>query len=86
MIQSILAWYLALQFFALAGLPVAFVVLHRLPSRGYATAKALGLLLSGTLFWWGGTLHLWRNTGGAVVHSCDGCCVCWVADDARALW
>lgn len=67
MIQSILAWYLALQFFALAGLPVAFVVLHRLPSRGYATAKALGLLLSGTLFWWGGTLHLWRNTGGAVV-------------------
>lgn len=67
MIQSILFWYLALQFFALAGLPVAFVVLHRLPSRGYATAKALGLLLSGALFWWGGTLRLWGNTGGAVV-------------------
>ncbi len=67
MIQSIFVWYLVLQFFAVVGLPVAMAVFHKLPSRGYATAKALGLLLSGVIFWWGGTLHLWGNTGGAVM-------------------
>ncbi len=67
MLLSILTWYVALQSLALAGLPVAFATLKRLPSRGYATAKALGLLLTGVIFWWGGILRLWPNTGSAAL-------------------
>ncbi|MGC9467779.1 MAG: DUF2298 domain-containing protein [Anaerolineae bacterium] len=67
MLISVLTWYLVLQFLALVGLPLAFATLRRLPSRGYATAKALGLLLTGVVFWWGGILHLWQNTRGGVL-------------------
>jgi YYY domain-containing protein len=56
-----------MQFFALAGLPLAFVWLRRLRSRGYAAAKALGLLLTGVVVWWGGILHLWENTTSATL-------------------
>ncbi|MFO7695563.1 MAG: DUF2298 domain-containing protein, partial [Anaerolineae bacterium] len=69
MLVSILTWYLASQCFAAVGLPIAFAALRRLPSRGYATAKALGLLLTGVVFWWGGTLRLWPNNGSAVLAS-----------------
>ncbi len=62
-----LAFYLTLQLFALAGLPLAFVWLRHLPSRGYAAAKALGLLLTGGLFWWGGIARFWGNTPGAML-------------------
>ena len=67
MIGTFIGWYLTLQFFAVAGLPLAFVWLRRLSSRGYAAAKALGLLLTGALFWWGGITHLWPNSTSAVV-------------------
>jgi YYY domain-containing protein len=67
MLLSIITWYLVLQFMAIVALPLAFATLRRLPSRGYATAKALGVLLTGVVFWWGGILHLWPNTAGAVL-------------------
>ncbi|MFN2108076.1 MAG: DUF2298 domain-containing protein, partial [Anaerolineae bacterium] len=67
MIGQFLTWYLTMQFFALAGLPLAFVWLRRLRSRGYAAAKALGLLLTGVVVWWGGILHLWENTTSAIL-------------------
>jgi uncharacterized membrane protein len=66
-INELLPWYLTLQLFALAGLPLAFAWLRRLPSRGYAAAKVLGLLLSGVLFWWGGILQVWNTTPGAAL-------------------
>ncbi len=64
---NILSWYLIVQLFALAGLPLALAWLHRLPSRGYAVAKALGLLLTGVLFWWGSIIHLWSNTASGAL-------------------
>ncbi|MGC9347031.1 MAG: DUF2298 domain-containing protein [Anaerolineae bacterium] len=67
MLLSIITWYLALQFMAVVALPLTFATLRRLPSRGYATAKALGLLLTGVVFWWGGILRLWGNTAGAAL-------------------
>ena len=67
LMNELLPWYLTLQLFALAGLPLAFAWLRRLPSRGYAAAKVLGLLLSGVLFWWGGILQVWNNTPGAAL-------------------
>lgn len=66
-ILFILRWYLTLQLFALAGLPLAFAWLRGLPSRGYAVAKGLGLLLSGVLLWWGSVTHLWSHTAGAAI-------------------
>ncbi len=65
--SELLIWYFTLQLFALAGLSLAFVGLRNLPSRGYAVAKALGLLLTGVLFWWGSLLHFWANEVGAVL-------------------
>ncbi len=67
MIRPFLMWYVTMQFFALAGLPLAFAWLRRLPSRGYAAAKALGFLLTGVVFWWGGIAHLWENTTSAIL-------------------
>ncbi len=67
MITQSFIWYLTLQLFALAGFPLAFAWLRHLPSRGYAAAKALGILLSGILLWWGGTAHLLHNTNGATL-------------------
>jgi YYY domain-containing protein len=66
-IQTLLAWYLTLQIFSVISLPLSFAWLRDLPSRGYAAAKALGLLLSGVLFWWGSILHIWPNTASAAV-------------------
>jgi YYY domain-containing protein len=67
MFEHLLSWYLTLQIFALAGFPLAFVWLRGLRSRGYAAAKAFGLLFSGILLWWGGITHLWGVTGGAAL-------------------
>ncbi len=72
MIGSILIWYLVVQGFALAGLPLAFGWLRALPSRGYAAAKALGVLLVGVLLWWGGILHIWGNTTAATLVAMGG--------------
>ncbi len=76
MVTSILIWYLILQFLALMGLPLAFSLFKRLPSRGYGTAKALGLLLTGVIFWWGGILRLWENTSGGVLTAAA---IVWIA-------
>ncbi len=66
-VVAVVIWYLALQGFALAGMPLAFAWLRYLPSRGYAVAKALGLLFSGVILWWGAILHLWPNTVAAAL-------------------
>ncbi|HOT92168.1 MAG TPA: DUF2298 domain-containing protein [Anaerolineae bacterium] len=66
-IKQWLTWYVTMQVVALMGLPLAFAWLRRLPSRGYAVAKALGLLLTGVVFWWGGIMHLWENTMSAAL-------------------
>ena len=63
-----LSWWLVLQLFTLAVLPLAWRLFARLPGRGYPLAKALGLLLVAYVLWLGATLHLLPNSlGGAVV-------------------
>jgi YYY domain-containing protein len=64
----VLIWWLLLQLFGLAGLPLAFRLLGKLPDRGYAFARPLGLLLTGYFLWLGGSLGFWRNSvGGTLV-------------------
>ena len=63
-----LSWWLVLQLFTLAALPLAWRLFARLPGRGYPLAKALGLLLVAYVLWLGATLHVLPNSfGGAVV-------------------
>ncbi len=62
-------WWLWMQVFGLAALPLAYHVFRRLPDRGYAFARPLGLLLSTYVLWMGGSLGLLRNSVGGALFS-----------------
>ena len=68
---DVLRFWLIVQLFALAALPLAWRMLGSLPSRGYVLAKPLGLLLVTYLLWLGGSLGLLRNSAGGVL-------LCWL--------
>ena len=64
---TVLAWWLWLEVVGLAALPLAYRFFRRLPDRGYAFARPLGLLLASYILWMGATLGLLRNSlGGAL--------------------
>lgn len=60
-------WYLALQFFGLAALPLTFWLFRHLPGRGYAFARPLGLMVAGWAFWLFSVFGWLPNTAGAIV-------------------
>jgi uncharacterized membrane protein len=64
---SAISWWLVMQVFALAALPLAWRLFRRLPGRGYALAKALGLLLVSYVLWLGASLHLLPNSVGGIL-------------------
>ncbi|HRI57885.1 MAG TPA: hypothetical protein PK170_12415, partial [Anaerolineae bacterium] len=66
---EVLRFWLVIQVFALAALPLAWRLFGALPSRGYALAKPLGLLLVTYVLWMGGSLGLLRNSVGGVLAS-----------------
>jgi len=68
MLDFLLFWF-AIQLFSLAALPLAWRLFAFLPDRGYASAKALGLLGVGYLLWLGATFGLLRNSAGGVLLS-----------------
>jgi len=90
--MTLFSWYLAWQVLAFAAWPLLFVWLRRLPSRGYALAKALGLLLIGVLVWWGGILHFFPFTlaallGGMALLAGAGGWLLWPRrEEFRAWW
>lgn len=51
MLEQIIIYWLIAQVLGLVGLPLARLVLAGLPDRGWASAKPLGLMLSGFLAW-----------------------------------
>jgi YYY domain-containing protein len=51
MVVSILIWWLVVQVFALVGMPWSAWLFRSLPDRGYAQAKAFGLLITGFGAW-----------------------------------
>lgn len=63
--HPVLIWYLALQLMALAAIPLCWRALNRLPDRGYAVAKSVGLALSASFAWLLASLHLvdWGRPG-----------------------
>jgi YYY domain-containing protein len=66
---EVLRFWLVIQLFALAALPLAWRLFGALPSRGYALAKPLGLLLVTYVLWMGGSLGLLRNSAGGILAS-----------------
>ncbi len=64
----VIVWWLWMQVLGLAALPLTYRFFRRLPGRGYAFARPLGLLLTSYVLWLGGSLGLLRNSvGGALV-------------------
>ncbi len=60
-------WYLALQLVGLAALPLTLRLFRRMPGRGYAFARPLGLMVGGYLFWILSVFGWLPNTPGGVV-------------------
>jgi YYY domain-containing protein len=58
---SFFAWYLAALVAGLVALPLSFQLFRHLPDRGYSFSKALGLLATGWVFWFLGSLGFLRN-------------------------
>jgi YYY domain-containing protein len=65
--SAIVLWWLLSTLAGLAALPLLFRLLKPLPSRGYALARAGGLMLTAFVFWYLASLGLWQNTPGAMV-------------------
>jgi len=60
-------WYLAVQVFGLAALPLCTRLFRHLPDRGYGVSKPLGLLLAGWAFWLLTTFGWTHNTAGGIL-------------------
>ncbi len=62
-----LTWWAAAMLVGLIALPITFVFFHRLPDRGYAFTKVIGLLLVSYCLWIGATLGLFPNSRGSII-------------------
>jgi len=63
----VLLWWLIIQLFGLAALPLTFGLFRWLPDRGYTASKAVGLLLVSYLLWVGASAQLLRNDSGGIL-------------------
>ncbi|MFQ5942185.1 MAG: DUF2298 domain-containing protein [Anaerolineales bacterium] len=63
----IVAWWLVASLLGLLAFPLTYRIFHRLPDRGYAFARPLGLLAASYVLWLGASVELVpNNLGGAV--------------------
>lgn len=62
-----LRWWAVLAVLGAAALPLTFALLRRLPDRGYAFARMIGLLLVSYLFWLMGSLGFLANETGSIL-------------------
>ncbi len=63
-----LSWYAILMVVGWMAFPIAYRLLPNLPSKGYAVAKPLGLLLWGFVYWLLNSLGVLQNDlGGAIL-------------------
>ncbi len=63
---AILSWWVLTTLAGIAVYPLVFRLAGGLPSRGYAMARAAGMILIGYLFWILNILGLFRNDAGNV--------------------
>ncbi len=62
-----LSWWLAVEVLGIVAFPLAYVLFPRLPDRGYAFAKPIGLLGVGFVFWILGSAWILTNNAGGIV-------------------
>jgi YYY domain-containing protein len=62
-----LRWYLVVQVFGLAALPLCLRLFRHLPDHGYGVSKPLGLLLAGWFFWLMTAFGWTHNTAGGIL-------------------
>lgn len=67
MIWRLLSWYILILGFGWVTFPLSFRLFNKLPDRGYAFSRILGLLLSGFGFWLLGSLGVLQNHPGGVL-------------------
>ncbi len=67
MLGQMLLWYLTLAVLSLAAYPLAYHAFSRLPDRGWAFSKPLGLLLTGLVTWAIGLSHTAPNSRWTVL-------------------
>lgn len=66
-IFAALRWWSVLLLLGTAVTPLTFLLFKRLPDRGYAFTKMLGLLLVSTVFWLLGSLGFLQNNLGGIL-------------------
>ena len=66
-LDLIVAWWLIASLLGLLAFPLTYRIFHRLPDRGWAFARPLGLLAASYVLWLGASVDLIpNNLGGAV--------------------
>ncbi|MGW8317799.1 MAG: DUF2298 domain-containing protein [Candidatus Promineifilaceae bacterium] len=66
-IAAAFRWWVALLFLGAAATPLTISLLHRLPDRGYALVKIVGLLIVSYFFWLLGSLGFLQNDFGGIL-------------------
>ncbi len=62
-----LSWWLVVEAMGIVVFPLVYLFFPRLPDRGYAFAKAFGVLIVGYLFWVLGTAWVLPNSAGGII-------------------
>ncbi len=65
--REFLVWWVGIEAVGLAALPLTYAFFRRLPDRGFAFSKAIGLLLLGYGVWMGAVIGVFPNSRGSVV-------------------
>ncbi|MEM8862201.1 MAG: DUF2298 domain-containing protein, partial [Chloroflexota bacterium] len=60
-------FWLVLMIIGAAGLPITYRIFHKLPDRGYAFSKMLGLVLTTFVFWLLASYGLMSNSIGGII-------------------
>ncbi|MEJ2149430.1 MAG: DUF2298 domain-containing protein [Chloroflexota bacterium] len=81
-----LFWYLITTALGLATFPLAFRLLPGLADRGYTASRALGLLLTGYLFWLTGYLFWLSSSLGLLNNTVGGILLCGLVMVGIGLW
>jgi YYY domain-containing protein len=66
---TVLSWYVVITLLGALAWPLLFRLVPGLPDRGYTLSRALGLMLTGYVFWLLGSLGFLRNTLGGIIFS-----------------
>ncbi|MCI0648363.1 MAG: DUF2298 domain-containing protein [Chloroflexi bacterium] len=85
-IFAAIRWWIVLMVLGAAAMPLSFRLFGRLPDRGYAFSKMLGLLVTSYLFWLLGSLGFLGNNLGGILFALAGLVVLsvWVARRSAA--